>query len=462
MYVYQRFPALATNTILYGPPGTGKTYHTVEAAVKAAMPDLADVQDRSELKALYEKLVEAGRIRFVTFHQSFSYEEFVEGLRASSEDGEISYDIEPGIFKQVCEDASLGCTTSDSPLEKAISQFIETLQNEEKLELTTLQGNPFNVEYGNEKVLWAYPQQTESARGHRISLRHVRELYEGTLNTPGHYPYVRGTLAYLKEHYDLPDASAVVMPSTKENYVLVIDEINRGNISKIFGELITLVEPSKRAGQPEALSVQLPYSKKEFSVPSNLHIIGTMNTADRSLALMDTALRRRFDFQEMMPDSSLLKDVKVQGVDIRQLLEKMNQRIEYLYDREHTLGHAFFMPLKELEGDAQFEELQSIFRNKVIPLLEEYFFEDWEKIRLVLGDNQYSNETLQFVKQVQVSAADLFGNKYQDDSLDGENVSYQLNPAAFENIEAYRKIAGVPKVDSTTQNDDSSDDSNNK
>lgn len=195
----------------------------------------------------------------------------------------------------------------------------------------------------------------------------------------------------------------------KQNYVLVIDEINRGNISKIFGELITLIEPSKRSGAEEALEVVLPQSGARFAVPDNLYIIGTMNTADRSLAMMDTALRRRFDFKEMMPDSSLLANKVINGIDLQELLETLNKRIEILYDREHTLGHAFFM------GVETFDDLVSVFQNKIIPLLEEYFFEDWEKIRLVLADNQ-KDDALQFVtrkEQTSDELTKLFGRNYQ-------------------------------------------------
>jgi 5-methylcytosine-specific restriction protein B len=198
----------------------------------------------------------------------------------------------------------------------------------------------------------------------------------------------------------------------------VIDEINRGNISKIFGELITLIEPSKRSGMDEALSVQLPLSQEQFSVPDNLYIIGTMNTADRSLALLDTALRRRFDFVEMMPDYAVLNSVLVNvdgiDVDIAKLLKTINQRIEALYDREHTLGHAFFMPLKqqvEDGGRATIDTLKSIFQNKVLPLLQEYFFDDWHKIRLVLGDNQLSDKIGQFITEKKDDFDALFGDK---------------------------------------------------
>ncbi|MBO9497432.1 AAA family ATPase, partial [Thalassotalea sp. G20_0] len=166
----------------------------------------------------------------------------------------------------------------------------------------------------------------------------------------------------------------ITYSASQEPVVLIIDEINRGNISKVFGELITLLEPSKRAGQSEELSVCLPYSQERLSVPDNLYIIGTMNTADRSLAMMDTALRRRFDFIEMMPDYRLLSETVVSGLNIGQMLEVMNRRIEFLYDREHMLGHAFFMPLNDATGDDErLEILASIFSNKIIPLLEEYF-----------------------------------------------------------------------------------------
>ena len=190
-----------------------------------------------------------------------------------------------------------------------------------------------------------------------------------------------------------------------KNYILIIDEINRGNISKIFGELITLIEPSKRIGADEAIKVKLPYSNDDFGVPQNLYIIGTMNTADRSIALMDTALRRRFEFTEMMPDLAVLSnnddkvkdynsDVKqdndliVSNVNIRLLVKKINQRIEYLYDRDHTIGHAYFIELKDTEKQ-NIETLSNIFRNKIIPLLQEYFYDDWEKILMVLGKDGF-------------------------------------------------------------------------
>jgi len=231
----------------------------------------------------------------------------------------------------------------------------------------------------------------------------------------------------------------------KRKFAMVIDEINRGNISKIFGELITLIEIDKREGAKQAVSVTLPYSGDAFSVPSNVDVIGTMNTADRSLALLDTALRRRFEFVELMPDLSVLNGLVVSHddveIDIVSLLETMNKRIEALYDRDHTIGHAYFIGLDKMPASERFGELNSIFRNRIIPLLEEYFFEDWQKIRLVLGDNQKVEKQYQFIQEISrdEDLAVLFGQK---DELEQYAIRsrYQLNPKGFEQALAYRGI----------------------
>lgn len=216
-----------------------------------------------------------------------------------------------------------------------------------------------------------------------------------------------------------------------ENYVFIIDEINRGNISKIFGELITLIEPSKRIGGNEETAVRLPYSQKLFGVPKNVYILGTMNTADRSIAVIDTALRRRFQFREMLPDTNVLNGIMVEGMNISKMLDKMNRRIEVLYDREHTIGHAYFLPLKE---EPTIRKLGDIFRDNIVPLLQEYFYEDYKKIRLVLGDNQKTDPKTEFVTALHVEFLDLFGSA--DIGLDAAS-SFQINSAAFYNPESY-------------------------
>ncbi len=273
------------------------------------------------------------RYKFVTFHQSYSYEEFVEGLKPIKfkEEGNdnISYEIVPGVFKRIADEA---------------------------------RENPDN------------------------------------------------------------------------NYALFIDEINRGNISKIFGELITLIEDDKRAGNENEMSVVLPYSGENFSVPNNLYIIGTMNTADRSIALIDIALRRRFEFKEVLPDPGLLKDIDINGIRIEKLLKKINERIEFLYDRDHTIGHSYFL---ELKRNGSFKDLCNIFSKKIIPLLQEYFFDDWEKIQIVLGDHikQFHNG----IREENLNLDDDF-NKYRliQSAVFKEHDIIGFDHEDYEDLLAYR------------------------
>ena len=340
---------VAKNTILYGPPGTGKTYHTIVYAVAIVENEPLNSIE-AEAKKSYSAVLERynwykadGLIAFTTFHQSYGYEEFIEGIKPV-----MSKDIKPAMDADDTNGGDIRYTVVDGLFKKFCNQS--------------------------------------------------------------------------------------VVSAKKKNRVFIIDEINRGNISKIFGELITLIEPSKRMGQPEGMQVKLPYSKDPFGVPDNVYIIGTMNTADRSIATIDTALRRRFRFQEMMPDAEVLAGIAVEGISVSELLTRMNQRISVLYDREHTIGHAYFMPLKE---NPKIEQLAEIFEHDILPLLQEYFYEDYEKIRLVLGDNQKENREEQFITVIKNDYTKLFGNTELD--LDA-CVIYEINRNAFHKIEAYRSI----------------------
>lgn len=434
--------SIALNQILYGPPGTGKTYNTINKALAIVDPDslLRDLT-RSEMKSKFDQFVSYGQIVFTTFHQSFSYEDFVEGLRAESENGQLSYNIESGIFKQICERASEGITEIDDPFDEALAVFTDILASHDGfLTLKTTTGKEFDVEYGGGKTILVYPKSNKSLKnGYTANLTLVRQLYK-TGSKQGIYnpPYVDGVLRYLKSNCGLKDYRSHSMSSLAKPFVLIIDEINRGNISNIFGELITLIEPSKRAGGAEALPVKLPYSKESFSVPSNLYIIGTMNTADKSLAQVDIALRRRFEFIEMMPKDELLSDVFVEGIDIAKLLKTINQRIELLYDREHTIGHSFFLPLR---NEPTIERLERIFGLEILPLLEEYFFEDWERVGQVLGDHLKTESSLKFIEEkfTDASVLTLMGSDWSQDGIR----PYQRNKAALRNPEAYKGIYEV-------------------
>ena len=428
------------NQILYGPPGTGKTHNTVDAAVRILDPEYySEVQKiteekarRAALKDKYDELAKQERIRFVTFHQSYGYEEFVEGLKANSESGDISYDIEPGVFLNICKDARKYSTaqpaTKEFNFDSCWGVFVELLSEKEILEIPMSQTSFRVIDFNSKRIFF---EKSNGKTNHTLSINTLKDIFNGSREyTSGLGVYYNPLVRYLKTLVE-PELQLAI---DRQNYVLIIDEINRGNISKIFGELITLIEPSKREGAKEALEVILPYSGDKFSVPDNLYLIGTMNTADRSLATMDTALRRRFDFIEMMPNAKKLKGCEVEGIQLDILLETLNQRIEVLYDREHTLGHAFFIPVKDLidagNKPAAFSALVSVFKNKIIPLLQEYFFEDWQKIRLVLGDNQ-RKDSFFFVKEEKLSPVELdglFGKEHNLNQFNEELKQYYLQP----------------------------------
>lgn len=362
------------NMILYGPPGTGKTYSTAKYAV-AICDELSlekvDEWEYEKVLKRYNELKELKRVAFTTFHQSYGYEEFIEGIKPEVDDhNNVIYKVEDGLFKKFCEIAGK-------------------------------------------------------------SHDHV-----ATSNADGHQATGNENINKLEEPNLGPNETVEDHP-----YVFVIDEINRGNISKIFGELITLIENTKRKGAEEAMEVVLPYSGDLFSVPNNVYILGTMNTADRSIALMDTALRRRFGFVEMMPDASLLDGVNIVdnsvSVNIGQMLRVINERITFLYDREHTIGHAFFMKL--VQGGTV-SDLAEIFKKSVVPLLQEYFYEDYEKIRLVLGDSAKKDKDVQFI-QVKDISEDLFDIDVSETIDISERRNYTIVYKNFDNIMAYKGIS---------------------
>ncbi|WP_250518977.1 AAA family ATPase [Caballeronia sp. ATUFL_M1_KS5A] len=428
-----------TNLILFGPPGTGKTYHTVNEALRILDPALlSNSLSRGELTAAFDKYIENGQIVFATFHQSFSYEDFVEGLRATTENGQIEYVVEPGVFKRLCDRAIQGVPASDDPFDKALAAFREKLEvaTNGELLMPTSTGKQFTVRYDGGRTFRITPQSSQdTGTKYTGNMDLVRQLYRTGDETGIYYlSYVRGMLSYLKKECGLPaSAPAPTVAAGRKEFVIVIDEINRGNVSRVFGELITLIEPTRRAGAREALSVTLPYSKTSFSVPGNLHIIGTMNTADRSLANLDIALRRRFSFVEMPPRPTLLEGITVDGIDIARLLTVMNERIEVLLGRDHAIGHSYFMPLRERR---ELPLLRYIFRNKVVPLLQEYFFEDWERIQWVLNDHRKDNG-FRFVIRPSLDIARLFGSQA---NISPDDNHWKLNEKAFEIAASYAGI----------------------
>jgi len=417
------------NQILYGPPGTGKTYSVVRKALEIIEGNASN--DRYKFKEYVEK----GQIKFITFHQSYGYEEFVEGIKAETKNDNVSYRIEDGAFKRICKRANGDKILLKDVKEELIEDDFKKLYENyvDKLPLfsnntygkileTPTDKQPFYLYKSNQFSILIKPQNSNDPKTISCDKLIKDIFYNDSYGMPSYEPVIIQDI--LSQEYESYKTNHI-----NKNYILIIDEINRGNISKIFGELITLIEPSKRLGADDEIMVELPYSKEKFGVPSNLYIIGTMNTADRSIALMDTALRRRFEFVEMMPEYSDLKEVA--DIDIGKMLKTINERIEYLYDRDHTIGHAYFINVSDLKT------LANVFKNKILPLLQEYFYDDWEKIRLVLGDSQ-KDENLQLVKIKRNMAAErLFRGKI--DYID-DKILYEINSEAFNNSQSYIEI----------------------
>lgn len=366
-------PVVPLNQILFGAPGTGKTYHTKKMAVEIINGKKEKDRTREEINKEYEELIEAGQIVFTTFHQSLSYEDFIEGIKPETIDGNVTYEVKDGIFKSICKNAFSKEITSDN-FEVVYQKLLDEIDNsvDNKLVLETLvHAKEFTI-YKNSKNNIRFHSNTEKAY-EAVIKKEVLEHYLKTGEALDWAPYTKSVANYIIEKYNYIQNEAI----EPKKHVLIIDEINRGNVSAIFGELITLLEDDKRKGNPEHTEVKLPYSGKEFSVPNNVYIIGTMNTADRSVEALDTALRRRFSFVEMQPNPEILSEVE--GVDLSKLLETINKRIEVLIDKDHQIGHSYFIGIQNIV------DLQRTFKDKIIPLLEEYFYGDFGKIGLVLG-----------------------------------------------------------------------------
>jgi len=443
------------NLILHGPPGTGKTYGTVERALEICGVPLPP--SRRERVAAFRKLQDTGRVAMVSFHQSYSYEEFVEGIHPEldAETGHLTYACRDGVFKRIAALAgtrprvegrgyqfdesavtfwkmSLGNTLDESGAqiyEYCLEHGCLLLNYGEGLDFTgcdtrravheRLREVRPDIHHADYHLTSVNLLKNEMSAGDIVIISDGNHKFRAIARVTGAYRYSEGTefnqlrpvewLAVYEE--SLPrerlfrkaisqmtlyrvKGSVLKLDALREmlspgpsseplNHVLIVDEINRGNIAKILGELITLLEPDKRTGQENEAAVTLPYSGDSFGVPANLYVIGTMNTADRSIALIDVALRRRFAFEELMPDPSVLRRLPESGVvgevDLAMLLETLNRRITFLYDRDHQLGHAYLM------GVTSLLDLRDVFLAKIIPLLQEYFYEDWEKVSIVLG-----------------------------------------------------------------------------
>ena len=386
--------------ILYGPPGTGKTWLAVEYT-----------KEKAQKRNNYE---------FVTFHQSYSYEEFIEGFRPESESGNITYRVKDGIFKKLAVYATWEALKQKEGIRENVElekerklSFDEALKKFKELyskggELVTLSGRPFKIIRCSDTSIKIKP--LGGSKEHSITLEHLRKLWGeniervidvtrilGDIGRGSYYYAIYRKLKEMAQETERPDEEErynqikeIVMDAlrnkilTKQdfenvaNFYLVIDEINRGNISKIFGELITLLEMDKRLGAENEIIITLPYSGEPFAVPPSLYMIGTMNSSDRSIALLDVALRRRFSFLEIVPNPRTLKGKEISSINLEKLLEELNVRIEALKDRDHRIGHSYFLKVRTIE------DLQRVWYNEVIPLLMEYFYNDWDSLSMII------------------------------------------------------------------------------
>lgn len=482
--------------ILYGPPGTGKSYNTVIKAVEIIDGNSSSIYD--ENLSRYRELLKEGRIAFTTFHQAYGYEEFIEGIKPDLDSDDVKYKLADGVFKEFCKaareikqtksvgqgliksNATVWKISLDSAGRKGFPLHDKCLDDsyirvgwdaDEDLSLVAEDGKVSAERFIDDMdigdivlVCWSqseidaigviigdYEWHDDEPRFKRFRkvqwLRTWRGKEKYNIKAVNHGKNLSQQAVYrLRISIDdiikiLNENPQEVKSSTIEYdydkpHVFIIDEINRGNVSKIFGELITLIEPTKRLGAEEEMTCTLPYSGDNFGVPKNVYILGTMNTADRSLVQLDAALRRRFDFEEMMPDYGVIRDKVgnagiVEGVDFVQLLEAINERITALLDREHQIGHSYFMKIRSVV------DLADVFQKKIIPLLQEYFFDDYKYIQIIL--NEPENLSGNFI--------DVKDNPFENDKK-----IYSVKNYMPTNADAYIKIYSTAKTQNSEQN----------
>ena len=545
------------NQILYGPPGTGKTYNTINKAISIIDASFNLTMDRNLIKAEYDRLVEEGQIVFTTFHQSMSYEDFIEGIKPETKNEKVVYNVQDGILKKIIKTALIAYLEKDNSSDKEDSfdslykEYVDSIKSSagtrEPL-FTTKTGVEVMLVDANEnsilvKYLWGDKKKGQEGKQVftvskdklkktlfegiiPVNVKNLKEqlhplighihcelfavykhFYDFVVTNKGeidavHYDYEDLSFKEVKEQYDLLDKNTIKDKLVKP-YVIIIDEINRGNVSAIFGELITLIEEDKRLDKDEALEVTLSYSKEKFGIPSNLYIIGTMNTADRSVEALDTALRRRFCFEEMLPKKELLKgfsssnyckllweyeNVKWDispfiekeeaffklygkpdgidqqkekiwntmkeennktnydyfkgfefGLDLSKLLETINNRIEILLDRDHTIGHSYFIKVNDKN------DLRNTFKNNIIPLLQEYFYGDYDKIGMIIGKD-FFEESKKFDKNIFASF------DTQQFPENGTILRMKTIDENFDIITAVESLLNIKKFENITEN----------
>ncbi|WP_418639461.1 AAA family ATPase [Winogradskyella sp.] len=366
--------SIPVNQIFYGPPGTGKTYNTILEAAKIITQQ--DDLSYNEAQAVFNENL-GGQIEFITFHQNYSYEDFIQGLKPDVEaGGELSFYKSDGVFKKITDRALKNYKESNTKVQKkrdfsdVFEEFIFPLVEGEveEIEIKMRKVSFFITNVKDKSIEF---RKTSGGTDHTLSIGTLEEMYdeESIKGIKGLASYYRPLLEELLQSGKLNETEHII----RKNYVIIIDEINRANISRVFGELITLIEKDKRYGGKIPLTATLP-SGDRFIVPSNLYIIGTMNTADKSIALLDIALRRRFEFVPMYPNSESTEDKVVHDGDI---LEAINKEIISRKGYDFTIGHSYFM------GDDY--DLKHTIDNKVIPLLLEYFMNDFDEVKKLLS-----------------------------------------------------------------------------